>query len=216
MAHSAIEPVASDLYGYLKQSRSLASAARQWLNPAFGPTKPKFSPTYRSTLIEVAFLRSFLAWESFLEESFLLYLLGKKPRKRRRPPKRYVTPRDREHALTLMLPEKGRDFVMWDNPDQVRVRAGRFLKDGEPFETAISAHLNVLKEMQVVRNAIAHRSLTSQQRFLTLARSRLGTASLGLTVGEYLDIPIPLSAPPLLQFDRYLAEIEATAQAIAT
>lgn len=126
MAHSAIEPVASDLYGYLKQSRSLASAARQWLNPAFGPTKPKFSPTYRSTLIEVAFLRSFLAWESFLEESFLLYLLGKKPRKRRRPPKRYVTPRDREHALTLMLPEKGRDFVMWDNPDQVRVHRGSF------------------------------------------------------------------------------------------
>ena len=216
MTHVAIEPVASDLRLSLRQSRGLASAARQWVNPALGPRRPAFSSAHRCTLVELAFLRSFLAWESFLEETFLLYVLGKKPRSRKHPRKRFILPRDREHALELLLPEGRRDYVMWDNPEVVLARAKRFLKDGEPFQNALSPRLNALKEMQTIRNAIAHRSIVSQQKFSNLVRDRLGTLPLGITVGVYLETPIPSSTPPTLQLDRYLQEIEAGALAIAT
>lgn len=214
MPHTAIEPVIADFIGNLKQTRGLAHAAHQWLDPALGPRSPRFSPSHRYALVELAFLRSCLAWESFLEETFLLYILGKKPRRRKLPRKRYIFPVGQQHARNLLLPEGG-TYAEWDKPDKVLTRAKRLLRGGEPFESAISPRRNTLLEMQTIRNAIAHRSQSSQLSFEKLARNMLGTLPPGLTVGSYLDTLLPHSSPPMTQFDSYLDAIEGAAAVIA-
>ena len=214
MSHNAIEPVVAHFLRSLMQARSLASAAHQWLDPNFGPRSPLFSPSHTYALIELAFLRSFLAWESFLEESFLLYILGKKPRHRKLARKRYVLPAGHKHAQTFLLPEGG-SYAEWDKPDKVLARANKLLRGGEPFESAISPRRNTLLDMHAIRNALVHRSDTSRLSFEKVARNSLGTLPPNITVGSYLDTLLPHSTPPLTQLEAYLVAIEKAADQIA-
>jgi|GEM_PF-842925 len=209
------EVVLSDFNHYVHESRNLVSAARQWIIPANGPKRPRFTISHRNVLIELAFLRSFLAWERFLEETFILYLLGKKPTKKRFAPKCYVVPNTWDHAFQLLLPEGGhRKYVDWDNSQFVRLRAKRFFADGEPFESALTARLNLLEEMRVVRNAIAHRSLHSQNIFRGLVRDKLTYLPPNISVGAFLESSIAGAHPPQTYLDRYFDGISKAATAI--
>ena len=49
----------------------------QSLNYARGVRRGRFTQTQYEMVVELAYLRGYLAWESFLEQSFLLYMLGK-------------------------------------------------------------------------------------------------------------------------------------------
>jgi len=211
MPHFKHELIVSDFNKYIGQSQRLVFAARQW---AGASTVPKFTTFHRDILIELAFLRAFLAWERFLEESFILFLLGKRPRRMRRSPRPFVRPKSWQHAFDLLSPEKGRGYVDWDNLDYVRVRAKRFFPEGEPFETALIPRLNLLHEMRTVRNAIAHRSFTSQEKFEKLARAKLGYLPSRLTVGFFLESAIPGTHPVQSYLDYYLAGVSSAASTL--
>lgn len=185
------------------QAQRLAAAAHQWTSSVHGPKKPRFSAKHRDMLVELAFLKAFLAWESFIEETFILYMLGKKP-PRRAKVKCLVSPPSREHAILLTLPEAGtRPYADWDNVLMVRERAKRFFDGGEPFETALSLHVNLVQEIQTIRHALVHRSKSSQERFETIARRELTALPLGLTVGRYLTTTRHKSIPPISYFEFY-------------
>lgn len=211
MPHLRHELVLRDFSSDVEQSRKLVFAARQWIVPASGPRKPKFTTFHRNILIELAFLKAYLAWERFLEESFILYLLGKKPVRRRSTPRSYLVPNGWKHAFELILPETGRRYVDWDNVEFVRKRAKRFFANGEPFESALSARLNLFGEIQTVRNAIAHRSLTSQSKFQNLVRDKLTYLPAGLSVGGFLDSGVVGAHPPATYLDRYFEGLSKTA-----
>lgn len=200
------ELVARDFNQYVGQSQRLVFTARRW---AAGPLTPKFTPFHRNILIELAYLRVFLAWERFLEESFILFLLGKRPQRMRRRPRSLVTPTSWQRAFDLLLPESGRGYVDWDNLDHVRNRAKRFFRNGEPFETALLPRLNLLHEMRTIRNAIAHRSLASQEKFEKLVRDKLGYLPPNLTVGFFLESAIPGTNPVQSYLDQYLAGVSS-------
>jgi hypothetical protein len=204
MSHLHHELVLADFTTSIQKSQTLVRAAHQWSLHGYGPTNPRFTSWHRRTLIEFSFLRSFLAWESFLEATFVLYLIGKKPARRRHGPRCYFKPKNRKHALQLLLPETGRKYVDWDELSTVLLRSKRVFEDGEPFDTALSPRLNMFEQMHIVRNAVAHRSESSQLKFQKLVRDKHKYLPSGITVGDFLDSVIPSTTPPITQLDFYV------------
>ena len=162
-------------------------------------------------MIELAFLRAFLAWESFLEETFILFMLGSTP-VGGKAPTRYVTPPNRPLARDLVA--EGRPFPKW-NTEEVRRRASRFFRGGKPFEPALKASQQTLQDLNTIRNAVAHDSEDSWDRFKSLVRRELKTLPLGLSVGKYLDTTRPGINPPITYMEHYLQTVVVVAEKIA-
>jgi len=213
MARHNPADVLKDFDRSISRSQGLASAAQQWIVRANGPQKPRFTITYRDMLIELAFLHMFLAWERFLEESFLLYMLGKKS-PRRYAPQCFVTPPTRAHAFLLTLPERGRSYAEWDNAEDVRKRAKRFFKKGDPYESVLSDHTHILKDIQTIRNAIVHRSISSREKFDNVVRINLGYLPYKLPVGNFLIKQVSGHAVPISYLDYYLNGLNKAARDI--
>ena len=72
----------ADFQRTLKDCRRLVADADRWVAPG---KAPHISSQRHDSLVELAFFRAYLAWESLLEESFVLYLLGATVPGRRAP-----------------------------------------------------------------------------------------------------------------------------------
>jgi hypothetical protein len=204
--------VLRDLDESLRQSQRLAIAAKQWMLPNQGPQRPRFTIAHQDMLIELAFLRSFLAWERFLEESFVLYMLGKKS-PRHYSPRRFIEPPKREYAIQLTLPEN-RQYADWDNHEVVLIRAHRFFVDGQPYERVLKTQSYLFQELQTIRNATVHRSTSSHEKFQKLVRNKIGSFPPHLNVGRFLATTEPKSSPPASFFDYYLNHLLQSAYQI--
>jgi hypothetical protein len=212
MAHYKLSTVLAELVKSLNRTEQLAVAAYQWSMAAFPKGVPKFSVHHKEIVTELVFLRAFLTWEAFLEESFTLYLLGKRP-PRGNPPHRYVCPQTRKVAEQLIVPE-GWEYVDWTAVSKVVDRAERFFRDGKPYSSVLRAQQYGFDEMKTIRNAIVHSSSHSWEKFKSLARSKLGTYSHNLTIGGFLTMTVPGSSPPESFFESYLSRIRFAAERI--
>lgn len=163
-------------------------------------------------MTELAFFRAFLAWETFLEESFVLYLAGQKPA-RGRSPHRYTFPPDLQTATQWVIPE-GQDYATWTGASLVSRRAERFFKHGWPYAPVLRRVQNALDESRVLRNAIAHASANAQSKFEKLVRNRLSTLPPAVTVGAFLGMAVPRSSPPISFLEHYVEKIEFAARQI--
>jgi hypothetical protein len=212
MAHFKLRTTLVALTKNLDQMEQLAAAAQQWASMPTPRSMPKFTTFHSEIVTEMAFLRSFLAWESFLEESFVLYLWGKNP-PRSEILKRYACPPTRRVAEQLIVAE-GRDYADWAEVQNVIGRAGRFFQGGEPYSDALRSQQSRLQDIKTVRNAIAHCSTYSWERFQRLIRRELGTYPSNLTVGRFLAMTVPHSSPPLSFLEFYLSVIRLVAERI--
>lgn len=196
----------------LQECKQLAADAHHWFSagPHGGP--PIVSQVRRDQMTEAAFLRAFLSWESFIEESFVLYLSGQRP-PRGRAPRRYAYPPTYHMAAEWVVPE-GRPYASWANAAGVSTRAERFFKDGRPFAPVLRANLSLFDEARTIRNAIAHKSADARQKFETLVRNKLGTLPPNLTVGSFLGMTAPGSAPPVSFLEHYVSKIDFVARRI--
>lgn len=209
MAQRQLHVVLGELHRTAKQCRRFADDAHAWALPASGPL---ISATRRDSIIELVFLRGFLAWESFLEESFILHMLGKQPKKGKAP-HRYVLPPNRKAAFRLA--SEGHAYAKWEAATEVATRATRFFRDGRPYTAPLRAAQARLDEARTLRNAIAHRSDTAQKNFEALARNKLGgTLPPGLTVGGFLNMLRPATTPPESFLEFYLGTLELVAEKI--
>lgn len=211
MAQRKLGTVLASLVRNLKDCQRLASDAYGWSLPGKGGASPLISAARRDSIVELAFLSAFLAWESFLEESFILYLLGQKA-PRGRPPRRYAFPPNKEHAVDWL--SEGRDYAKWADAGQVGSRAKRFFGAGRPFSGVLSRNQNVLQEINTIRNAIAHRSGSAHDKFEKVVRGRLTTLPANLTVGSFLSTPMPSSIPPVTFLEFYVGQIDLAAREI--
>jgi len=162
-------------------------------------------------MTELAFLRGFLAWETLLEESFILYLLGQKP-PRGRAPHRYAFPPNQRAAMDWVA--EGRSYARWTVATDVSRRAERVFRDGRPFAPVLRGNQNMLEEARIIRNAIAHESMSARDKFENLVRTKLGTLPSNLSVGGFLGTAVPTSAPPVSFLELYFGKIEFTARQI--
>ncbi len=139
------------------------------------------------TIAELAFLRLFMSWENFLEESFVRYLVGAKSLSGQEPA-RFVNPPTMQITLQIISGET-REFVKWNSASEVIARSKIYFKDGEPYTTALESITVDLNEMNTVRNRIAHKSKISQQKFNDFIRRTFGHGISGMTPGRFLLTP---------------------------
>ena len=212
MAQRQLRTVLAEFLRSLQECRRLAADAHLWSLPGAHGTRPYISRKRRDYMTEMAFLSAFQAWEILVEESFILYLWGQKP-PRGRAPNRYAFPPDQKTAMAWLIPE-GRDYAQWTDAQHVRERAERFFKAGRPFAPVLRGNQSVLDEVRLIRNAIAHKSVSAREKFEKIVRDRLGTLPPNLTVGGFLGTTAPGSTPPVSFLEFYVAKIDLAAQQI--
>ena len=202
--------VITDFSKCVRDSRSLASDAYAWSVRVPPATAPLISAKRRDSLTELAFFRVFSAWEAFLEETFILYMLGQHAPRGRRV-RRYGFPPNEDAAYEWVA--DGRDYAKW-TPDHVKPRAKRLFRDGRPFEAALTSHHNLLFQLKIVRNAIAHDSANARQKFEDLVRNELRALPPNTTPGSFLLTIKPRTAPPVSFLEFYFDEIAEVADKI--
>ena len=143
-------------------------------------------------IVEMAFLRIFVSWESFLEESFIRYATGAIT-----PagygPERLINPQNLGHALDLI--HSGRDYINWNSASEVIQRSALYFQDGEPYRSALEPAIIDLDEMNIIRNRIAHKSAKSKSKFNSFIRRKFGHSVRGMTPGRLLLTQHPSTAP---------------------
>lgn len=185
----------------LDAARNLANSAASWV--------PVGSDYY--ALLELAFMKGFIAWEVFVERAFFLYARGS-PAPNGFRPSRYVRPIDDDHVAKFLQPPPIR-YVDWTAPEAIRSRAIAFFQDGEPFESALASSTHFLHDMKKVRNAIAHSSADATGKFEGYATLALGRSASGIAPGEFLLATKPQSGGSTF-FEDNLRQLAALAHVL--
>jgi len=209
VARRQLRSVLNEFSRSLQECRQISVDAYNWSLPG---ANPHISRARRDNMTEMAFLRAFLAWEVFVEESFILYLAGQNA-PRGRPPNRYAFPPNFKTAMEWVVPE-GRQYAGWTVPSHVSNRAERFFRDGRPFASVLRSNQNVLEETRTIRNAIAHKSMAAKDKFEALVRTKLGALPPNTSVGSFLFTIVPGSAPPTSFLEYYIGTIDFAARRI--
>lgn len=163
--------------------------------------------THTEAGIEAAFLQMFRAWESFLEDSSLAFMCGRLRCDSLSIPCHVRTPNE-EAARGLIYQD--RPYVEWTDVDKVVQRWDRFFPPTSLLASAIRPAKLELDQMAAIRNAIAHSSLLSRQRFQKVVQSQFGGKPSISRPASFLSTMYPKD-PSRTFFDRYADVLEVTA-----
>jgi hypothetical protein len=141
-----------------------------------------FSERRLEALYEMAFLRVFIAWEAFLEDTLARCLCGRLHlvAGARLIYTRYSTIDDAESALL-----GGNAFFSWADPVRVCDLAKKFIVHGQ-HQQVLSSNIHRLKAMKGIRNFIAHRSEKAEADFNRSALALSGNGYTGFSAGRFL------------------------------
>ncbi|MBC8535829.1 hypothetical protein [Feifania hominis] len=156
--------------------------------------RPLFDDAMRDMVVEQAFARVLNEWQNFLEQSFLLLMLGV-PLRGGTPVKTYVSPLDIEHAQRLV--RNTNPYPDWGDLDKVLTCAENFFESGGPFAVlkTMRSQLNAVKK---VRNRVAHNSAKARKDFENLVRGVKPRQTFFEYYTVYLkDVAELLTGPPL-------------------
>lgn len=128
-----------------------------------GVASPTINVPALELAYELAYLRVFVAWESFLEQVFIRLLCG------------YTHSRGQEPLVANVAYEKtiedatrqllgNRDFLLWHNPTQVVQRAQRFFANGQ-FELVVASSAARVDGFSAIRHRIVHSQEHAKTRF---------------------------------------------------
>lgn len=137
----------------------------------------------RIVITESAFLRTFIAWETFLEKSFLHYLMGNTSISGK-VHTCYAKPRDEEHGHQLLVGLA--HHVDWSKPDAVRKLSKNFFDKGDPFDRALSSIASDISDLKTIRNATAHITSTTSKSLDGLATRKLQVPCRNITVYDLI------------------------------
>ncbi len=161
---------------------------------------------------EHTLLKMTVACELFLERSMGAYVIGE------RAPSGFRAARTRR--LNVPLSEAirifrgDRDFVGWISPGLVIQRAEAWLRNGEPFSSALAPMSLLLGYVRLMRNSIVHESESANELFLNRTLALYGPLPGFVTPGRQLCQPCPAGLPGLIGPD-LISAIIATYRALA-
>ena len=158
-----------------------------------------------------AYLRMYVAWETFIEKSFIDYLINEASIDNNRPAK-WVNPIDFEHANNIIIGNQ--KHMDWSNPESVRKISKLFFHQGYVFDTVLSSITTDLVDMKTIRNAAAHISSTTSSKLSGLASRILGTNMSCITAYTLLFSIDPRDQDKTV-LQRYLEIIDIAAEQIA-
>ena len=113
---------------------------------------------------ELAYLRIFVAWETFLEQVFLRLMCGYVRRGSVQEPLIAGT----DYCRTILIAERrllgSRQFVPWHNPNSVLRTVRQFFLNGG-FELVISSAQSELNKYAAIRHRVAHAQDHARKEF---------------------------------------------------
>lgn len=209
-----MQPVLKRLVADLQRAADLVADIKTLRKPlpGGGQTPPGHPglPQFQMNLVrELAFLRCVLAWEVFLEDSFVVYLTGGVGLSKKGS-KAHVTAKTATQARGVLL--GGNPFLSWAG-NAAKERAKIWFKDGEPYVAAFQAFPS--KEVRVIRNRIAHDSGTAQEEFEKLRNKLVKKPNERKGMGAGGLLSRATKAHPS-RFDSYVSDMNAAATTIAT
>ena len=146
-------------------------------------------------LTEGLFFSAYRAFESLVEEVFLLYTL-EKPNIKNKKTVSYLKPRNFEHAFDLI--KSSLRYLDWQSPDIVINRAETYLKNGGQIKTPLTSNRVILNQMKKIRNRIAHTSRESLNEYKKVLLSHYKIIPLKIPKpGDFLLNIVPGSNPPI-------------------
>ena len=140
-----------------------------------------FSKKIYDAIVEHCFMQIFLAWENFLENSFILYLNANADLQGNTYV-RYGIPKDSEHAYNMIKGTK--NYPDWTNINEVKCLAKIYFENGGPYSIIESIPIE-FEDIKVIRNRISHVSEKSIKAFdRLLAKTIMQTTNVG--IGDFL------------------------------
>tara|TARA_R110002124_G_scaffold234747_1_gene400058 strand:+ start:1265 stop:1891 length:627 start_codon:yes stop_codon:yes gene_type:complete len=166
-----------------------------------------FDSTKKEFVITSAFLKMFIYWETFIEESFSKYLTGELSTNGTSVIC-YISPNNREHALKILIGTQ--KYVDWANHEIVRRLAKLYLENGEPLASNIASISSELSDLKTVRNAAAHLSSTTRHQLDALSSRVLSRNITNTDVATFMMQLHPSdSTKTVLQYYQNLLDIAA-------
>lgn len=173
----------------------------------------KIARNLREFICESAFLRIFISWETFLENSFVDYLLNEPSVLNNRPAK-WANPINKEHAQEIITGNQR--FMDWSNPETIRKISQIFFHQGYVFNTTLSAINNDLMDLKAIRNSAAHMSSTTSGKLDGVSTRILNVQCENFTAYRLLFSIDPRTNPAnRTVLSRYIQILDVAAEQIA-
>lgn len=192
-------PIARHKTLYFSQSADCRALFNHCLNPK-GP--------HTDSGVEAAFLQVFKAWESLLEECTLSYMAGRL-RCDGAVVNCHVTSVGEESARRVLYQEKS--FIEWTDTQRILTRWEALFASPSRLEAAVNPIIVELRQMAWIRNAIAHSSPISIEKYLKVLQSAFGGLPKRSRPGVFLASPRP-AQPNQTFFDWYVDLLDTSAQ----
>jgi hypothetical protein len=173
----------------------------------------KFPVLLRNFVVESAFLKVFIAWESFLEDIFIKYMMGEQPTVTQIS-NRYATPIDIAHARKFLLGTNARDFVDWSTPDTIQRLSVIYFGGVNIFNTIVASIYTDFLRLKTIRNAAAHMTLSTGGKLDSVASTIMGSPKSGIKPAELLLWIDPVPATPNTVFYNYIQVLDTAAELI--
>ena len=168
----------------------------------------KYNNNIRMFISRNSFLKIFISWESFLEDSFVNYMMGKLSTTGR-VLIRYVNPSSYDHAQKLLIGTQR--YFDWGNVENIRKVSQLYFENGDPFNNILSSIVTDLSDLRVVRNAAAHISSTTSTQLDAVASRKLNKRVVNIDVSDFILSIDPNSNGTQTILDMYLALLETAA-----
>lgn len=163
-------------------------------------------------LYEFAFLRTFVAWEVFLESTFLRYACGYESQT---GPLTLVPGASLHGTLaaaeTAIFGAKG--FALWHNTQTILARARKYFV-GAPHDTVVGSNSARLDSMSSVRHWVAHGSKDARNKFDVATNHLAGRRYPGSNAGRFLRDFVVGSSPPVRHLEVLSSELVGLAAQI--
>lgn len=160
----------NEIYSLLDKSISL-----------YDDNEIKYEKELHYKIVETCFTDMFNCWESFLEKSFIYYLMGHENLQG----KIYnccVNPRDEKHAYNILKGTK--TYPKWTEPNETSCLSDLYFDNHGPF-ICLEDNPIEFTEIKDIRNYISHHSEKSKQCFQKVIIRNLKVAP-NITPAEYL------------------------------
>jgi hypothetical protein len=155
-------------------------------------------------LYELTFLRLFIQWEKFLEQTFFRYLCGYSSSKGQQTMVRGFYYKTVLEAQAAVL--GGQDYVMWYNPVRVVARATKFLSIST-HQTVLSSNIARLEGMAAIRHRIVHEQEDAKNKFDQATNMFVGKRYKGSRPGRFLRDKVAIGPVTQRWLDLFATEL---------
>lgn len=166
----------------------------------------------REFIVDSAYMKIFISWQLFLENSFIQYMLGERSILGNKITC-YVHPLDEKHANELL--RGNQKYFDWSNTLYIKRLYKLYFGPNNPFEIFISSMESDLKDLNTIRNAAAHLPSTTQTQLDSLGSRKLKRPCNNVKVYDILLAFDPDSTANETILTTYLNKLDICAEGIA-